>query len=401
MRFRLSSFFLLCGTLAASLILAACTNPATTDVSKTAAVPGVLNPGSLDSSFPLHGISTRVVGGAQAHMALCPDGKILVASDFTKLGPAYVTGVARLSSVGAVDTGFHPQGTSEYDEAVALQSDGKILAGWPLVRLKTDGTQDTAFHTGTYSQYASFHALLVLPDDKILVGGNFQSYDGASRYNLVRLNSDGTLDTSFTVDMYGQFSIIYALASQADGKILVAGTKGTGHAGICRLDSSGNFDASFVPGTGIDSGAIQAVFAAADGAIFAGGTFTSFSGVASGGIVKLSSAGSVDKSFACPAVSESIKNALLAVSAFALGDGGKLYVGGCFDKVGSAPRANLARLNSDGSLDAAFDPGTIFGTGNLADCVSDLRLSGDGHLLVAGYSWYINSLPIVIARLNL
>src|SRR6202008_3552614 len=67
----------------------------------------------------------------------------------------------------------------------------------------------------------NIHNLLVQPDGKILVGG----YD-FTHYSLVRLNPDGTGDSSFTArfeSANGEGLGVDSLVRQADGTLLVGG----------------------------------------------------------------------------------------------------------------------------------------------------------------------------------
>ena len=99
-------------------------------------------------------------------------------------------------------------------EEIELQSDGKAVVvgrftsynGDPspyLIRLNKDGTKDNSFNVGTgfsdLSATPQIHSLLILPDDKILVGGKFTNYNSSSAPNIVRLNPDGTADPSFNI----------------------------------------------------------------------------------------------------------------------------------------------------------------------------------------------------------
>ena len=125
------------------------------------------------------------------------------------------------------------------------------------------------------------YALAVQADGKILVGGDFTTLGGGgtgttTRNRIGRLNPDGTLDTSFDP---GANSTVLALAVQADGKILVGGfftTLGGGGTGtttrnnIGRLNPDGTLDTSFDPGA---NGNVNALAVQADGKILVGGQF--------------------------------------------------------------------------------------------------------------------------------
>ena len=126
---------------------------------------------------------------------------------------------------------------------------------------KSAGSTPTAVSTRAYDPGANYdvYALAVQADGRILVGGVFTTLGGGgtgttTRNYLGRLNADGSLDASFNP---GANSIVYALAVQADGKILVGGsftTLGGGGIGttarnrIGRLNADGSLDTSFDPG---------------------------------------------------------------------------------------------------------------------------------------------------------
>jgi uncharacterized delta-60 repeat protein len=172
--------------------------------------------GSLDNSFAA--VFGRPCGGGQIacdggvrNVEIQPDGKLLVAGAFTSL---HGNGLARLNADGSYDTDFRPV-VLDYNDpsrSLALQPDGKIIVsasafysnGWPqsvggLVRLRTDGSLDTAFSLGVGLSLAPeqcchspwVHALLIESGGQVLVGGYFGRVHGAERFGLARLNGDG------------------------------------------------------------------------------------------------------------------------------------------------------------------------------------------------------------------
>jgi len=118
--------------------------------------------------------------------------------------------------------------------SIALQADGKILAGGDfttlapnggttvtrnrIARLENDGRLDRTLNLSAVSYYVLTTA--VQADGKILIGGFFTSVLGVTRNSIARLNPDGTLDTVFNPNCTGD---ILSFAVQADGKILVGG----------------------------------------------------------------------------------------------------------------------------------------------------------------------------------
>ena len=256
--------------------------------------------GTLDTGFA-PGANRPVLA-----LELQADGKILVGGSFSALNgtgtgnfPRYRIG--RLNPDGTVDTGFDP-GANRPIRALAMQANGKILVAGDFTtlggggtgttmrskigRLNADGTLDTSFNPGANQ---SVRALAVQGDGKILVAGDFTTLRSGSitmvRNHIGRLNSDGTLDTSFNPGANG---LIEELAVQADGRILVAGdftTLGGGGTGttvrnkIGRLNADGTLDTSFDPGANL---AVLALAIEADGKILVGGNFTTLGGGGTG-----------------------------------------------------------------------------------------------------------------------
>ena len=167
---------------------------------------------------------------------------------------------------------------------IAVQADGKILAGGDfttlapnggatrnhIARLETDGRLDQTLNLSTVG--SEVIATAVQPDGKILIGGDFTSVLGVTRNNIARLNTDGTLDTAFNPNAN---NVVYSIAVQADGKILVGGgfnsIGGQTRNRIARLDATTGLADSFDPNA---NGSVDSIAVQADGKILAGGNFT-------------------------------------------------------------------------------------------------------------------------------
>lgn len=136
------------------------------------------------------------------------DGKILVGGAFVAYNGISRNGINRLNPDGTLDATF-VQGPAANDAvySIALQSDGKILVGGlfttfdsetrnHLARLNPDGTLDISFNPST-DVNGIVDCINVQTDDKIIIAHTFASHDGPSKKQLARINSDGSLDTTF------------------------------------------------------------------------------------------------------------------------------------------------------------------------------------------------------------
>ncbi|MDO7873513.1 T9SS type A sorting domain-containing protein [Hymenobacter sp. ASUV-10] len=329
-------------------------------------------------------------------VAVQADGKVLAGGSFSSYnGTAGQNNLVRLNADGTLDASFATgTGFSDYVYSVAVQADGKVLAGGDfttyngttanrLVRLNADGTLDASFATGTGFN-STVRSVAVQADGKVLAGGDFTTYNGTTANSLVRLNADGTLDASFATGT-GFNSIVLSVAVQADGKVLVGGYfnsyNGTaGKSSLVRLNADGTLDASFATGTGfpIDPGfesGVNSLAVQADGKVLVGGSFSSYNGTATKYLVRLNADGTLDASFATGTGFD------YSVSSVAVQADGKVLVGGYFTAYnGTAGQNYLVRLNANGTIDAGFATGTGFSGGVLS-----VAVQADGKVLAGGY----------------
>lgn len=198
-------------------------------------------------------------GAAVRQVKVQPDGKILVCGTFLESNNSVLPGIVRLNNDGTLDQSFTAPSSVTAVSTFDVQSDGKIVLG-NLIRLNTDGTQDNSFNVGTgISGGTGFggvrvNKLVVQSDGKILIGGHFGSYNGNTSILLVRLNSDGTKDntfdanTNFASAIDGFYGQVYSIKVLPDGKIMIGGNYGNSNSlafGVDRLNSDGSLDNSF------------------------------------------------------------------------------------------------------------------------------------------------------------
>ena len=334
-------------------------------------------PGDVDSTFD------PAVDDVVTTVALQGDGKVLLGGFFSGIGADTRTLLARLNSNSSVDTGFAPDisgGGSPNVNAVVVQTDGKVLVGGDfdtvngtsrsnLVRLNTDGTLDTNFNIDIGGEV---NVILLQADGKVLIGGNFSTVGSEAQAGIARLlSSTGARDTSFLTT---SVSSVSALALQSDGGILLGGNfatvDGVSRNGIARLNSNGSLDTSFNPNA---NGRVRAILPLAGGDILIGGNFSTVSSQLRERIARLNSDGTVDGAFDIP-VSSGGSPEVFDLAAQA---DGMILVGGVFDSIDGTTRSSLGRLNSDGSLDTSFEVGAN-------DAVRAIALQDDGKVVFVG-----------------
>jgi uncharacterized delta-60 repeat protein len=313
------------------------------------------------------------------------DGKLLVIGQFTDYNGYSISNIVRLNANGTRDTSFNPGTTTNagiWD--CAIQSDGKILivGGFTsyngisrnrIARLNTNGTLDATFVSSTGpDDYVD--ELELQSDGKIVIVGRFLNVSGTARSKIARLNSSGSLDTTFDVGTGADGNIV-ALTLQTDGKILIGGDfvnyNGTSLKHLARLNTNGSLDTTFNVGTGTNTG-VRVITLQNDGKLLVGGSFQAYDGVSANGIARVNSDGSRDTSFSAGAGASYVNDIFFQTD-------GKILIGGFFTTYAGTARNNFARLNTNGSLDTTLTIGSGFDSSLI-----EVNRQSDGKILVGG-----------------
>ena len=323
-------------------------------------------------------------------IAVQADGKILAGGFFNganSIGGQTRNGIARLDATTGLADSFDPNANTAVVASIAVQADGKILAGGVFTTITANGGatftltalpgwKPTAgstsrsipaslallFSPPPFSRTARFSSAAALPPSSANM-----------RNRIARLHTDGTLDTAFNPNATGTVS---AIAVQADGKILVGGDfNGANSIGgqtrnrIARLDAITGLADSFDPNA---NNSVNAIAVQADGKILAGGDFNganSIGGQPRNRIARLDATTGLADSFN--------PNASAAVNAIVVQADGKILAGGGFTTIGGATRNRIARLDATTGLADSLDP-------NANLIVRAIAVQADGKILAGG-----------------
>lgn len=376
--------------------------------------------GDPDSTFSADGITTTHIGSAGGDwgndMAVQPDGRILVG------GTSFVNGVASFALVrydldGALDPTFGTAGVVTTmipgeAAAVALQPDGRIVitgyantvdsSGVAVVRYNPDGSLDSTFggdgivmtDVGPGQEVA--YAAAIQPDGKIVIGAS-SGIGVAADMALLRYNTDGSLDTSFsgdgmcTIDAGGSSNdFLYAMVLQPDGRIVAAGYApdvGLGFP-VVRFNADGTMDQTF----GVNGVATVPIFGRAfalavqpDGKIVTVG-YEEGGGFFKMAIARLETDGSLDASFSSDGYLVLMDYIVSWGRGVALMPDGRIVVSGAAQP-GTEIDFLVAMFNTDGTLDPTFSADGLQTTdiGN-HDYSTAAAVQADGRILAAGYA---------------
>lgn len=251
-----------------------------------------------------------------------PDGKILIIGDFSQYNKVNAEGLIRLNRDYSIDPTFSIEQNFKNKDRVPFISSIALQA-----------------------------------DHKILVGSYFDSYNGLpATGHMVRLNPNGELDTTFNFTTTGDPFSIRQIEVRKDGKIMIIGN------GLLLLNPDGTVDTTFKSEK--DSAFPIKFELLNNGKILVLTRYT---------LKRLNSDGSIDNSFHSGTFGFAEKNSLAVQS------DGKILFGGSFSEFNDIPTKHLVRLNSNGTIDPAFNIGTGFN-----GPVESILIESDGKIVVAG-----------------
>jgi len=293
-------------------------------------------------------------------------------------------------------------------------SENNVVPAGRIIKLNQDLTIDYSFTGGTgligYPDVYNGESILQQPDGKIIVTGFFTSYSGVSKNRIVRLNVDGSIDNTFNVGSgFNDYTVVPGIDSL--GNIIVPGRASIYNGvtipmsgGLVKLSSGGTMDMTFSATTGFVAPYTvpQAVLINTDDSMYVTGYFPSFSGISANRIIKLQSNGYKDNSFDYGTGFNSIGDN--PINTFRISGETSFYVVGTnyygqgFTTYNGTPVNRILKLMSDGTIDPSFNSGTGFsgGTGFGADGLSSYsRIIWTNKLLIRGTFTSYNGTPSI------
>ena len=355
--------------------------------------------GTLDSSFNAGGIGFQNMNpGSIRTIEVQTNGKIIIGGKFDTVGDFVRYKIARLNSDSSLDPTFEirTSGTNFFTQIndvfnAKVQPDGKILVSGSfsyslggvsksnLVRLNADGSIDATFSVNfPVNEFFTCCAggqnkLAVLDDGKIIVGS---SRNQTSQLSFpLKLTADGTRDAAFNPTLYTAQNLlyIYDLSVQPDGRIIIGGRHdangGAPNAFIARLNPDGSTDQTF--NIHEENGRIVSALALLpNGKVLFAKSSPFPSLIKRSDVLRLNSDGSTDNTFNAGTGASDRINTILALPT------GKIFVGGRFGEFNGQKRQNLVQLNADGTVDTT--------SYTLNDEVLSLAVDGEGRILVGG-----------------
>jgi uncharacterized delta-60 repeat protein len=214
------------------------------------------------------------------------------------------------------------------------------------------------------------HAIALLPNGNVLVGGEFNQVNHTSRANLTLLNANGSVSSDFNIEVDGA---VFSVAAAGGGAAYVGGAFNVPSRHLLRIAADGQVETLAVGSS--TSSRIKCLAVGPGQAVTFGGPFRRLDGEAANYVAKLSGAGAVDRSFSSALLPSLAIEA--GADAIAVQVDGKVLVGGNFNTLDGSAR--LVRLNLDGSIDPDF-------SGNHGPMLypKAIVVLGDGRILVAG-----------------
>ncbi len=354
----------------------------------TSSVVRINQDGTLDSLF------NPIITGLVLQTVSQEDGKIILGGRFDDFSGYLTSGLIRLNPDGSVDESFiipGPVGNAINKEIsdIFIQEDGKIvvtgiewdngITKYKVVRLNPDGSIDLNFNIGDMKfDYITEPGpgLISAGNGEFYIFGNHTWYDTLNIPGIVKLKENGILNNAFNLHL-GDSPTIKTAEYQPDGKLLLGGgfyeVNGVLTNNLVRLNVNGSVDIDFVNniGTGTDSD-VNSIAILDNGNILFGGNFNKFDGRFTQRLFRLTKDGKYDSSFNGKVTPKFVNVGINDISLY----NSRIYIGGDFNYVNNQPRKSIASLEMNGDLVSSFLSDPPFGYSNVRYSIVDVQPNG-------------------------
>ena len=353
---------------------------------------------SLYTDFKLDlAYNLNLTASSAVNITIQSDGKAIVLGSFTGVGPTPRSRIARINTDGTLDATYNPS-ASATPFSIAIQSDGKAIIGGNftnvsgstrnrIARINTDGTLDLTYDPDADS---NVNAIAMQSDGKAIIVGLFTTIGGVTYNRIARINTNGTADATYNPNANGT---VRSVAIQSDGKAIIVGdfttVSGSSRVGIARINTNGVVDLTYDSGGGaLYSTIVTDVALQSDDKAIIVGQFSVISGSSLYGVARMTTNGTRDVTYNPPTNNGS------TLYSVAIQSDGKAIIGGSFNTVSGSTRNNIARINTDGTLDIGYNP-------IANDYVFDIAIQSDGNAIIGGNFTTMSGQPRNrIARIN-
>ena len=344
---------------------------------------------SQDGSLDLEFIPNDILNSSVRAFMEQQDGKILIGS--------YNPAIIRLNSDGTNDISFNSMvNFSGEVNDIAIQKDNKIIVvgSYPsyIKRFNMDGTADNTFNFLGGTLNGRINNVEILNNGKIIIAGVFDEINNTPIEAIAKLNSDGSLDTSFNLNL-SPITSIRTMDIQPDGKIIIAGQndESVQYRIFSRYFEDGTFDTNF---NEQETHYIYDIEVQEDGKIMICGTFSEYDNITQYNIARLNNNGTLDTSFTSYNLPQDGTN--YTVFDVSIIEGEKYLINGSFSVYNDITSNYIAKINHDGTIDTSFDIGT-----GPNDFVWETYIQNDSKILIGGdFTSYNGISRNKIARLN-
>jgi uncharacterized delta-60 repeat protein len=324
------------------------------------------------------------------------NGDYYVGGEFNIYNGFTTRNIVKILKTGEVDTSFNCQPGFSIPfgiptvRSIKIQSDGKILVGGNfsqykgitvngIVRLNTDGSIDNTFSSPSLP-LNGVYTIVFDSFDNIYVGGDFNSYSGFSAQRIVKLTPSGSVDQSFNLNN-GFNGVVSKIVVDSSDNLYVVGFfttySGVSENRIIKLLNNGQKDTSFDNTTGFN-GNVNDIVIDSFGKLYVVGLFTQYKGANNTRIIKLNTDGTRDATFATNRFST---NNATEMNSIHIDASSNIYIGGRFTTYNLFFQNSIIKVNSLGDLDLSFNS---FGTIGPNQSVYVIKTDSNGDLIIGG-----------------